>query len=97
FFNDSLKQLRAEVGFQAGEVLLGRVAPAVPMGGLRSKLDHLSEDRYFSDNSYYEDSPSLGRLLGDFPQSIPATTPWVDALTRAGRAFDAAAERKPPD
>jgi hypothetical protein len=96
-----LRNLAMEVGLEAGEVLLGQVAPSTPAAGLRHELQRIPEAQMRLDLQ-----KKAAGLVGNRMKAavvlkrlkLPAAkTPWKTALTTAVTAFDTAAGAKPLD
>jgi hypothetical protein len=89
-----------ELGLEAGEVLLGQLAPpGDPLAGLRQRLAELREDQKRLRSE--RDARMRGPLLATIalrPMHLGALNgPTVKALTAAAIAFDTAAARSSPD
>ncbi|MHA6621212.1 hypothetical protein [Pseudonocardia sp. DLS-67] len=96
----AVRRVAVELGLEAGEVLLGEVAPpGDPFAGLRERLAEMREDR--KRLKYERDARMRGPLLATIalrPKYLaPLAGPIVRALTGAATAFDTAATTTPPD
>lgn len=95
-----IRRLAGEVAMEAGEVLLGQVAPPTePAAGLRHRLRQVREDRKLADSirkvqGALKTLPIIRQLPSAKLKPKPA---WLDPLTAAATAFDAANATKPPD
>ncbi|QYN33312.1 hypothetical protein K1T35_33025 [Pseudonocardia sp. DSM 110487] len=95
-----VRMVGIELGLEAGEVLLGDVAPpGDPLAGLRHRLAEMREDqrRLTSERDARMQGPLLATiaLRPKYLAALGGTT--VKALTAAARSFDTAAMAAPPD
>ena len=96
----AVEMLSAELGLEAGEVLLGQLAPpAEPAAGLRQRLQAIRGTdgsamrlRQARDAGKQKTVPVARTLATLEPK--PA---WVDRLVAAATAFDGENNKKPPD
>ena len=96
----AVRMVGIELGLEAGEVLLGEVAPrGDPMAGLRHRLTEMREDRkrLTSERDARMQGPLLATiaLRPTYLAALGGAT--VKALTAAAHSFDAAASAAPPD
>lgn len=96
----AVRMVAIELGLEAGEVLLGEVAPpGDPMAGLRHRLAEMREDQRRLKSE--RDARMRGPLLATIalrPKYLAAlNSATVKALTTAAAAFDAAATATPSD
>ena len=98
-----VRRLAVEVGLEAGEVLLGQVAPpAEPAAGLRHLLLRRMPEAYRRLELQKKAMAAAGGKLKmttivNRLKLPPSKAPWKNALTAAAAAFDAARNTKPLD
>lgn len=96
----AVRRVGVELGLEAGEVLLGEVAPpGDPLAALRQRLAEMREDQ--KRLKYERDARMQGPLLATIalrPKDLAALAgPIVRALTGAATTFDTVATTTPPD
>lgn len=94
----AVRELAAELGLQAGEVLTGRVqAAADPLAGLRDSLVQLRDDRKLAAELRTLGTTKLTPTVGSMLRSTTVPGPWVTELSDAAKAFDTLSGKDPTD
>jgi hypothetical protein len=100
FVAAAVEMLSAELAREAGEVLLGQLAPpAEPAAGLRKKLEEFRGRDFLAERMRQARDRTKQKTV-TVARTLPALKPkpaWVDKLAAAATAFDAENNKKPAD
>jgi hypothetical protein len=100
FVGSAVEMLSAELGLEAGEVLLGQLAPPnEPAAGLRHRLKEMRENKKLIEGLRRARAAGKQKTV-PVAQKLAALKPkppWADKLIAAATAFDTANNPKPPD